>query len=205
MITAILLAAGASRRMGTPKPLLLWRGVPLVRHMVQTLLAGGVGRIVVVVSREVSRPVEGALAGIAGALVVVNPDPARGMLSSVQVGLAVTAPDMGIVVCPCDLPRLSPDAVAAVLAAATETPDRIAAPVGGADRKRGHPTYFPPGLRGEIAALDSKEWGLNEIVRRHAADIVTVAANGDGFLCDADTPGDWQHLINTAAMAVTDD
>ena len=202
MVTALLLAAGESRRMGTPKPLLLWRGMPLVRHMVQTLLAGGVGKVVVVVSREVSRPVEGAVAGIAGVSVVVNPDPARGMLSSVQVGVTTISPDMGIVVCPCDLPRLSPQTVAAVLLAAMETPDRIVAPVGGADAKRGHPTYFPPGLRGEIAALNPQAWGLNEIVRRHAADAITVSAGGDGFLRDADTPEAWQHLVG---QAETDD
>ncbi|MHB8928356.1 MAG: selenium cofactor biosynthesis protein YqeC [Bacillota bacterium] len=92
-VAAIVLAAGASTRMGTPKQLLLWEGEPLVFHAVRAALAPRVGQVVVVLGHmaaEVRQALE-PLAGEAASRLAfaVNRDYAEGgQSSSLKVGLA---------------------------------------------------------------------------------------------------------------------
>jgi molybdenum cofactor cytidylyltransferase len=192
---AILLAAGASRRMGTPKPLLPWQGKPLVRHLVHVLRDGGVSEIVVVVPPDaVGEAVAAVLTGDLDCRVVRNPDPSRGMLSSVQTGLAALRHGMPFLVCPCDLPGLLPESVAAVLAEANTPESRhaIIAPIW--EGKRGHPTWFGPEYAAEALSLDPTAFGLNEILKRYAARVREIPVTSSGILHDADTPEEWQAL-----------
>src|SRR5947207_5164734 len=91
MITAIVLAAGESRRMGRLKPLLPFGPRTVIETVVASLSASRAGEILVVTGHR-SEEVEAALAQ-APARVVRNPDYRRGMLSSVQCGVAAAAPD----------------------------------------------------------------------------------------------------------------
>jgi CTP:molybdopterin cytidylyltransferase MocA len=194
---AVLLAAGASRRMGAAKALLPWRGEPLIRHGARALYEGGAARVIVVVAPgEEGRAVERAVADVPGVVTVVNQAPERGMLSSVQAGLGESGTDFsfGFLVAPCDLPRLEPIDVETVLYAMASAPPRTLVIAPAFAGKRGHPTWFSPLLRGEIMALESERFGLNEIVRRHAARTREVAAATDGVLRDADTPEEWDIL-----------
>jgi molybdenum cofactor cytidylyltransferase len=86
MTVAILPAAGASRRMGRPKLLLPFNGGPLVAGVVNALLGGGVEEIVLVTAPE-DEDLRG-WARRSGIESAVNPDPGRGMLSSIREGIA---------------------------------------------------------------------------------------------------------------------
>ena len=82
---AVLPAAGASRRMGRPKLLLPFNGGPLVAGVVNALLGGGVEEIVLVTAPE-DEDLRG-WARRSGIESAVNPDPERGMLSSIREGI----------------------------------------------------------------------------------------------------------------------
>src|SRR5213592_2275666 len=116
MIPAIVLAGGASTRMGQPKALLTAGGSTFIRRILDTLRHAGVGEAVVVVRPEadgIAREVEAAGFG----RVVVNPEPDRGQLSSLLAGLAaVDHPRIfAALVTLVDVPLVAPSTVAALL------------------------------------------------------------------------------------------
>jgi CTP:molybdopterin cytidylyltransferase MocA len=196
-VPAILLAAGASRRMGTPKALLPWRGLPLVRYISRVLQEGGASEIIVVISPNDTGD---AVAAVVGEELrcrrVRNPDPSRGMLSSVQTGLAAIEEGLPFLVCPCDLPGLTRDAVAAVLSFEDFKPDTIVVPTH--TGKRGHPTLFGAKYAAEIYSLDPTAFGLNEILKRHADRVHEIPVPDGGILHDADTPEEWRALTGNS-------
>jgi molybdenum cofactor cytidylyltransferase len=207
VIAAVLLAAGASTRMGTPKALLSVPNgpnvdEPLVRRVAQALRDGGASPVIVVVRPEgVGDETAAAVAVLAGVLVTPNPEPGRGMLSSVQAGLrrlldGSTEPPAAFLVCPCDLPLLGANDVAGVIDGWNGDPCGIVVPTH--EGSRGHPTLFGAALVPEVLALDSRNYGLNELVKRHAVAVREVPARGDAVVRDADTPDEWRTLCVAA-------
>jgi molybdenum cofactor cytidylyltransferase len=89
-ICAIILAAGSSSRMGTPKLLLPWAGTTILGRVVSTFAAAGLQEVVVVTGAD-HTPIESLIAGLAGDIpirTVLNPAHAGGqMLYSIKVGL----------------------------------------------------------------------------------------------------------------------
>jgi len=84
--TALVLAAGSSRRMGTPKQLLAVKGKPLLELVVEQVCDSGVDDVLVVLGAafdEIQRRVD-----LGRSRVLVNPDHAAGMASSLKAGLA---------------------------------------------------------------------------------------------------------------------
>lgn len=196
-VPAILLAAGASRRMGTPKPLLSWQGRPLVCYLCQALRDGGASEVVVVVSPDtVGDAIAEAVRDESHCRAVRNPDPSRGMLSSVQTGLTALHEGVGFLVCPCDLPGLTPASVGTILYFNGFTSDTIAVPTH--NGKRGHPTLFGAEYVAEIHSLAPTVFGLNEILKRHADRVHEVSVLDGGILHDADTPEEWQTLTGNS-------
>ena len=199
-MTAILLAAGVSARMGTPKPLLTYPpgegGEPLVRRVARALRDGAIVPVVVVVGPgEIGAAITEAVKGMDGVAVTENPRPERGMLSSVQAGirraLLASAP-AAFLVCPCDLPKLTPALVAAVTTAWQGDRETIVVPTFSA--KRGHPTLFGSTFIEEVLGLAPEKYGLNVVLQRHASRVREVPVNDDAVLRDADTPEEWRAL-----------
>ena len=197
-IVGILLAAGASRRMGTPKPLLLWQGEPLVRRMARTLLDGGAESLIVVIGpNEVGSAITDSIKNLPGIISIVNPSPEQGMLSSVQAGMQEAQGKLpniaGWLVCPCDLPLLEPAHVARLLSVWEGDGQCILVPTAG--EKRGHPTLFGNLWATEILRMDAKQVGLNHLLARHPAAVREVSVEDTAILHDADTPEEWQALL----------
>ena len=121
-IAAIVLAAGASTRMGTPKPLLRLRGETLLARAVRAVRAGGCAFVVVVVPGEPSSA-SGESATLSearssGALVVANPGWSEGVASSIRAGLAAVEGDpsiLGVLVLAVDQPFVEPEDVARLI------------------------------------------------------------------------------------------
>ncbi len=198
-IIAILLAAGASRRMGTSKPLLLWRGEPLGRRMARTLRDGGADQVIVVVGPDIAdSTIADSITDLTRVIAVVNPTPQQGMLSSVQAGIRKTLESRitvkGWLVCPCDLPLLQPAHVAAVLEAWEAEPKSITAPT--VNGKRGHPTLFGNFWTTDILEMDSTQVGLNTLLATYPAAVREVLVEDDAIVRDADTPEEWQALLD---------
>jgi molybdenum cofactor cytidylyltransferase len=183
--------------MGRSKLLLPFRGRPLVAGVVEALRGGGVSTIVLVTS-----PADEELrdwAREAGVTVAVNPDPDRGMLSSIREGIAAAGGAMALasrgetlLVSPADLPNLEAGTVATLLRRMAESKARIAQPV--YRGRHGHPLAIDPELIPEIAALDL-DVGLKQLRDRHEAELLEVEVDDPGAVQDVDTPEDYEETV----------
>lgn len=172
--------------MGLPKLLLPFRDSTVVGSLVQALREGGISEIVLVTA-----PDDQALQAWgreAGVRVAVNPEPERGMLSTILEGIAARARrDEQLVVCPADLPALSPSTVRRVLA---ETSLLTVPAYRG---QRGHPLAISPVLIPEIETLHL-DVGLRELLDRHPDDLRIIEVDDPGCVRDVDTPEDYRTL-----------
>jgi molybdenum cofactor cytidylyltransferase len=191
VIPAIVLAAGASSRMGRPKALLRSGGRTFVARILDTLHEAGVTHSVVVV-RPDADAVEREVAA-AGGRVVVNPDPGRGQLSSLVAGLdAVDEPRIiAALVTLVDVPLVAASTVAALLARAPAS----AAPIVRATyrHRHGHPVIFRRDLFDALRRADPA-LGAKAVMRAHAIEDVDV--DDPGVVRDVDTPDDYHRMAD---------
>lgn len=186
----IVLAAGASRRMGSPKPLLRTRGGTFIEHAVRVLLEGGCGGVTAVCRAR--DDVTAALARAAGAIVLDNPDPGSEQAASLRIGLGAVPADAGaVLVLPVDHPRVGPRAVRAVADAWRTRGASIVRPV--YDGTPGHPTLFSRRLFEELAADDLPE-GARTVIERHREAVDDVEVDEPGIVQDVNTPAEYQDL-----------
>ena len=184
-VEAILLAAGESSRMGSPKPLIEWEGEPLVCYQIGQLLRAGVTRVTVVVGHA-ERDVRAAIAGCdhpAGAVTVVANSLYRtSKASSVRVGAeALSGRATGILVIAVDQPRPA-ELIARMISAHGTAPSRIIVPVHGG--RRGHPVLFPSDLVGELARVDDETLGIRAALARHDREVLELAVASRAVLLD---------------------
>jgi molybdenum cofactor cytidylyltransferase len=200
MIAAIVPAAGRSTRMGRPKLLMEFDGVPLIRRVVTALREGGADRVVAV--PPVDSPEAAAIAAEAaagGAEVVVPESQPAHMRDSVELGLAALDADprpASIVLTPADLPGITRGLVARLLDVARDRPDRLLIPTH--DGRRGHPIILPWSIAVRIRELPHGA-GLNRLVARHREDVLEVRLSRKGVIDDLDTPEDLEAWLATRA------
>jgi molybdenum cofactor cytidylyltransferase len=198
MSVALLPAAGASRRMGRPKLLLPVNGRPMVAGVVEALRGGGVGEIVLVIAPGDDALQDWARQAAIAITVAVNPDPDRGMLSTIQEGIAALTGAFSeksageiLLVSPADLPNLQAQTVAELLRKMIETGAPLALPT--YHGKRGHPLAIAPRLVPEIGTLDHGI-GLKQLRDRHEAELLEIGVEDAGVIQDVDTPEDYERL-----------
>jgi len=184
---AVVTAAGSAERFGGKKLLAPVDGEPLLDHTIRSLLEGGVTEVIVVVGTDARRELERDVNAMNDSRVrpVENPDPSRGMFSSIQVGVA-TANGDALVVLPGDMPYVRPDTVRAVIAKYRERPAIVSPRYKG---KRGHPVVMPLSLRDEIAAT-APTANLHEVIKHHQDERVDLDVDDAGVVRDVDTPAD---------------
>lgn len=122
-VVAVVLAAGASTRFGSPKLVAPLDGRPLLQHALDAVAAAGLDDVVAVLGDE-SAAIERAIAW-RGERREINPRPQDGLASSLRIGLDAAAMDPGVdavLVVLGDQPSLRPGVVRAVLAAAEGNP-----------------------------------------------------------------------------------
>jgi len=150
----VVLAAGASTRMGRPKALIEWQGQSFLRRVIG--LAEGCGCAPIVV-------VEGAIelpdAELGPASRARNDRWSQGQLSSLQVGLAALSSGAeevsGVMVLAIDRPRVRLATCRALAEAHQRAPERIWQPA--LEGRRGHPIVYPRGVFAALAGLPSEE------------------------------------------------
>lgn len=116
---------------------------------------------------------------------VINPDPARGMFSSLQAGLATATGDP-LVVLPGDMPFVRGETVAALLDVYARERAIVSPRRAG---KRGHPVILPPDLAAEILSAEATS-NLHVVLRRHPDRRSDVDVDDPGVLRDVDTVED---------------
>jgi molybdenum cofactor cytidylyltransferase len=188
-VTAIILAAGASRRMSTQKLLLPFAGKTVIEHVIDQVIAGGLTDIFVVVGAD---PAVAEVARRRNMRIARNADPDRGMLSSVRCGLrAVPDPSHAVLVVLGDQPSISPSLLRAMVRAAETYPGKILVPT--SEGKRGHPLLFPATYRNEVLTKYDDD-GLRGLLRTHAGDILELPADAS-VLADMDDLADYRREL----------
>ena len=194
-VFAIIPAAGRATRMGRPKQLLpVGRGT-MLECVIEAVLAGDTNGLCVVTSSAIDA--ELCFSEDPRFIVAVNDDADSEMLDSIRMGMAALSEQCqvadidGYVVCPGDMPHVSPDDVRAVTRAYRDGPGAIviAAHAG----TRGHPMVFPASLAPEVRRINAG--GLNVLVGRHAGRVRLVERGSRGVIQDVDTPEDWELTI----------
>jgi molybdenum cofactor cytidylyltransferase len=212
MVRGIVLAAGASTRMGRPKAALPLadRADTFVSRLARTCLAAGLPDIVVV-SGAHDAAVRAAL-GTRDRRVslVTNPSWSDGQLSSLLAGLdAVTRVGPPLVeaalVMLVDTPLVSPATLQTVISTWRVTHAPIVRPARGDEH--GHPVLFDRALFSALRAADVRI-GAKAIVRDRESEIVNVAVEDEGAFLDVDTEADYaalrQRLVTPRAASVRD-
>lgn len=185
-IEGIMLAAGESRRMGYPKPLLQIGGRTFIEHTAETMLTV-VPRLVIVIGAHRER-VRAAIPHDERIAIVENPNYLHGQLSSLKVGLSAILPDStGALVHLGDHPMVR----AATFRALADSYNRTGKPItiarcGG---RRGHPVIFDRAVFAELLAAPEGE-GARHVVNADPSRVVYVDLDDPGINLDLDTPSD---------------
>ncbi|MGA8247660.1 MAG: nucleotidyltransferase family protein [Nocardioides sp.] len=188
-VAALVLAAGGSRRLGTPKQLLDYRGATLLDATLTSARAAGFEQVVVALGGAADDV--RARVDLGDLDVVVNPDFADGCATSIRSGLDHVHPAMhGLVLLLGDQPQVSVDAIRALAAAARGH----AVGVCSYDDGPGHPLWFDRSMFETLRGLhgDKAVWKLVDA----GDDVVHVPVPGPLPL-DIDTWDDYRALLAT--------
>lgn len=193
MISAILLAAGQSRRMGQPKMLLPWGGTTMLGHVVATLAAAGIADILVV-SGGARQEVENLVWELAKQFPVRsihNTAYAQSeMLGSIQAGLrAQDARVEAALIALGDQPQVREGTVKHVIEAYENSQAGLVIP--SYNQRRGHPWLAARRLWPSLLGLTLQQTP-RDFLNAHAAEIRYVAAADDSVLRDVDTPEQYE-------------
>jgi molybdenum cofactor cytidylyltransferase len=192
VLPAIILAAGASSRMGRTKALLPLGDGWFLQRIDATFRSAGVERVLAVVGDD-WRAIEAAVGAVRLEVTLVrNPEPSRGQLSSLLAGLDALPPGApAVLVTPVDLPLFTPDTVRRVVSAWEASRAPIVRPSHGG--RHGHPAVFAASLFDELRAADPSV-GARAVLRAHALEILDVPVEDAGAFDDIDTPQDYERL-----------
>lgn len=194
-VSAVVLAAGRSSRMGEPKQLLRLGGRSMLQQAVENVRASQVDEVVLVlgfaaevIQRELPKVLLGALR------VVVNPQYQAGLASSLQAGLAALSAASGAaLIVLADQPLVRPGTMDRILASYRSSGMKIVVP--SHNGKRGNPVLLDRSLFFEAMALEG-DVGCRAIFPNHAEAMIYVEVDDPAVLADIDTPEDYEHLRN---------
>ena len=187
---AVLLAAGESRRMGSFKALLPWKGSTLLVHQISSLRQAGADPVVVVLGHQAGqlRPL---VEGKEGVIWQVNPDYWQGKTTSIKVGLNALGPGQpsAILILNVDQPR-SAETIRRLLQQHRDGGRYITIPR--YRGKGGHPIVVDPALLEELKSIDEESLGVKAVVRRHQEATLLVEMDTPEVLWDLNTPEEYQ-------------
>jgi molybdenum cofactor cytidylyltransferase len=190
VIAGIILAAGASSRMGTPKALLDYRGETFVGRLIRVL--GACSQPVIVVLGYHADVIRQHVP--ATATIVINPDPSRGQLSSLQTGLAALPTESdGFAFIPVDSPAVAEDTVAKLARTFEQRDPSTQFVIPRQSGKRGHPVIAARSIAAEFLALPATA-EAREVVHAHVDRTEYVDVDDPGIFTDVDDPEGYRLL-----------
>ena len=188
MISAIVLAAGKSERMGQPKAMLPFHGRTFLENILHAISRSSIAHTAVVVGhhrKEIEQTVRGPL-------LVFNPNYEQGMVTSLQTGIRALPPEsIGAFLFLVDHPVVEMETIEAMIPSIA--PGRIVQPT--FEGRRGHPVFLGMEILKEILELHSSQ-GADTVVRRDAGRIIEIPVKMPGILVDVDTPEDYEKLLS---------
>jgi len=181
MISAIVLAAGKSTRMGRQKLLMPWGNTTVLGKVIQILQSSGMEDIVLVTNAMTARQITND-----GLRITLNDD--GEMLTSIQAGLRAQKPSAeAALICLGDQPQVEERSVRSVCEAFQKSGSNLVVP--SYQMRRGHPWLVARPLWGEILAM--REESMRGFLSRHSAEIEYVNLDTPTILQDLDTPDDY--------------
>ncbi len=189
----IILAAGRSSRLGAPKQLLGWHGIPFVRHVAQRALSAGLAPVIVV-SGAYAAEVEAALQALQ-VRIAYNPDWELGQSTSVQAGIrAVLSENGSAIFLLSDQPQVTEKLLQELIQAHSRSLADIVAPrVHG---KRANPVLFDRRIFSELLQLQGDTGGRALFEDGERFPVHWIDWDDASLLLDVDTPQDYQRLIS---------
>jgi molybdenum cofactor cytidylyltransferase len=186
---ALILAAGESRRMGSPKALLEFQGETFLDRLIG-LFSPRCSPVIAVLGAN-RETVRAGLRRAGEALIVENPDFRLGQLTSMQCGLrAVPACADGVLFTLVDHPAVASATIDALLDCSAPAPLRIPRFEG----RRGHPIWIAKSLIPEFVALPAGS-SAKDVVTQHAEGIAYLDVDDPGILADVDDPAAYASLL----------
>ena len=198
-VAAIVLAAGGSRRLGTPKQLAQFRGRSLLRRACEAAVESGAAPVIVVLGPAA----EGCEAELAGLPVKTtrNAQWQSGMASSIAAGLDAVAaerdPAEAVLICLCDQPHVSAETLRELIRQHQSGGARIVASE--YDGVLGAPALFHAHYFDALRALRGDE-GARKLFQKFADDVRSVSHAAAAF--DVDTPADYERLVKSSVPPV---
>ena len=187
MLTALLLAAGESKRTKPwLKPLLQFKGKPVIQAIIDALKESGADRVFVVLGHEAER-VKEAIKEKRGVKVIVNENYKKGMLSSVKCGIKEN-PHSNFLICLVDQPLVEAKTMSEVAKSGKGRSITVPTYKG----KRGHPILIPQELIGELLAFKGKT--LRDFVHEHK--IEEIETEDKGVIINLNTFEDYEKYAN---------
>jgi molybdenum cofactor cytidylyltransferase len=191
-VSAILLGAGESKRMGANKLALPWGKKTVFEHCLETLLRSDVSEVVVVLGKKTEDmrcPLERT-----GAKVIVNPFYRRGMSTSIRKGIRTIDPGSeGILIALGDQPFLKTATINALIRAFTRGKQTIIVP--SFQGQKGHPVIFHRKYERELLRLKG-DVGARSILQRYPGDVRCLRVRAKGVVKDIDTRDDYRKGIS---------
>jgi molybdenum cofactor cytidylyltransferase len=187
-VSAILLGAGESKRMGVDKLSLPWGKETVLDHCLETLLKSEVKEVIVVLS-----PRDKMLKGLSQrrkVKAVVNPLFRKGMSTSIRRGLQTIHPNhQGILIALGDQPYLKMRTINALIRTFGQGKEGIILP--SFQGRMGHPVIFHNKYKKELLNLKG-DVGGRSIIEKHPEDVRVVPVKSEGVVKDIDT---WQDYV----------
>lgn len=189
-VTAVVLAAGESRRMGRNKLLLPWGDTTVLGQTLANVAASKIPNVIVVTGHNRHEIEE--LTSRHRLVTLFNQDYVKGMLTSVQTAIRSLPPAVeAALVTLGDQPLVSPRLIDELLQAYAATPHGLVAPL--FNSRRGNPVLIDRRYFAELLTLPP-EAAPRALLQRHPDDLLLVEVEDDAVLHDLDRPEDYERL-----------
>jgi molybdenum cofactor cytidylyltransferase len=187
MLSAVLLAAGESKRMGKLKQLMPLGKSTILEQAIDNLLSSAVNEVIVVVghkAEEITKAISAKPVKI-----MLNPNYGEGMSTSIIAGLILVDPRaQAVMLALGDQPLVDSQTINCLIDEFHKSDKGIAVPT--YKGKRGHPVIFAIKYKPELLELKG-DIGAREIIKRHPQDVLEVAVDSEGVISDIDTRDDY--------------
>ena len=196
---AVLLAAGESSRMGSPKALLPWFGASLLEYQVAQLLETATSTVVVL-GHDADRIAEAVTIPPGRVAVVVNPLYRLGPHTSIRAGVEALPHDIDAVLVQAVDHPLPASVLRSIISAHFRQGRLVTVPTHLG--QRGHPPVFSATLRPDLLSLTEERQGLRELMRRYLHGTAEVALSAPELLLNINTPEDYHQALKQFKAAL---